>query len=132
MPYTLVNVLEPAFRLDTRSSASPGLSVDGTALVPGEYASTVMELPASQTFDGQPLVRGFYAVLWPMDETAPRYDQRPSYFGPFPSQSKARAFVDEVAVNRIAITPAADTASRPACCVRQREQAAGSHRRDRS
>ncbi|MGQ0502758.1 MAG: hypothetical protein ACT4P0_09195 [Panacagrimonas sp.] len=94
MHYRLVNV--PPAASATVPPPSAHLSVDGIAPVPGEYATTVLELPASQTLDGRPLVRGYYAVLWPMDETVPRYDECPLYFGPFVSRQVAGQLVDEI------------------------------------
>lgn len=104
MHYRLVKVPHGELQAAGASVPQP-LSVDGTAPAPGEYATTVMELPASQTLDGRPLVRGYYAVLWPMDEVEPRYDAGPLYFGPYPSPQVAREVVAQIVSAGTAVEP---------------------------
>lgn len=99
MNYLIVKISADAAWVDTGLHEPRYLSVDGSVLTPGIYASAVMELPASQTMDGRPLARGFYAILWPMDERAPQYEESPLYFGPFLSRRKADALVREASAD---------------------------------
>lgn len=69
-------------------------------LAPGCYATTIVELPASQAAEGLPLARGFYAVLWAMDDDASNRDEGPRHIGPFPSARQARHFIDAASAPR--------------------------------
>lgn len=71
----------------------------GTAgsLAPGCYATMLVDLPVSQATDGFILARGFYAVLWPMNDDSTGEDERPRYVGPFASPGRAREFIRNVA-----------------------------------
>ena len=70
--------------------------LDGRSFVPGFYVSTIDELPASRGRDGRVLVRGYYAVFWPMDDEHDRDESSAMYFGPFPSERDADGFVRRV------------------------------------
>ena len=37
-----------------------------------------------------PLATGYYVVLWPLGDAAPRFDPSARYFGPFPAEEDAR------------------------------------------
>lgn len=67
--------------------------LDGRSFVPGFYVSTVDELPASRGHDGRVLMRGYYAVFWPMDDEHENDEGSALYFGPFPSERDADGFV---------------------------------------
>lgn len=45
------------------------------------------------TRDGRSLKQGIYAVIWPEEVQARRYDDHAQYFGPYPSWSKAGEFI---------------------------------------
>ena len=70
--------------------------LDGRAFVPGFYVSTVDEIPAAHARDGRMLVRGYYAVLWPMDDLHEKDEDSALYFGPFPSERDADGFVRRI------------------------------------
>lgn len=91
--YEIVNVAQIA-------PVDPALDADAQAdaIAPGAYATVVLKLPASRAADGRALPCGFYAVLWPMHDDAPKYEILPRYIGPFPSAGRASEFIREAAV----------------------------------
>lgn len=106
MTYRVVNVAgEPP---GSAGRVGPGryVCVDGSRLKPGRYATVVIELPPSQAQNGSPLVRGYYAVFWPMDPGSPDDDARPQYFGPYRSRRNADALIFELSGGKTFAHPA--------------------------
>lgn len=75
------------------------VGLDGRSFVPGFYVSTINELPGSRGHDGRVLVRGYYAVFWPMEDERENDDASALYFGPFTSEREADRFVRRVSSN---------------------------------
>lgn len=112
MTYVIVTVQSQAPRASAAADERPRVCVDGAELGAGVYATVVIELPHSQSCDGGPLGRGYYAVFWPMDTEAPLYQERPKYFGPFAYRKMAEALIFEVSSG--ALEARANTAARSA------------------
>ena len=70
--------------------------VDGRPLRAGTYASQVKPVLSAHEANATLETLGFHAVLWPMDQHAPLYEERPQRFGPFASRARALAFILEV------------------------------------
>lgn len=96
MNHLFVEVSASVIQADAESATPQYRCVDGRNLRPGVWATIVYELSALQTDGGRALAGGFYAVLWPMGEGAPRYDEGPFYFGPFASKRAADALIGDV------------------------------------
>lgn len=50
------------------------------------------------TGDGRSLKQGIYAVIWPEDLQACRYDDRAQYYGPYSSWNQAGEFIRDASV----------------------------------
>lgn len=106
MNYLYVEVSASVVRANAESGEPQFRCVDGRMLRPGVCAAIVTEFPAWRAADGQARARGFYAVLWPMGEGAPRYDEGPFCFGPFHSRRMADELIREVSAVGAETSPA--------------------------
>lgn len=96
MHYEIVNVGGGGNLANAESYKSPRLSLDGRPLVQGIYGAAVVQLPAFRSADRRSLVRGFYAVLWPLKDGSPQYEAGALYFGPLSTANEAGDFIRDV------------------------------------